>query len=162
MNKIEKMENKVQKELKVSALENGTVIDHIPSNKLFLAIRILKLDTSQNQVYFGTNMSSQKYGSKGIIKIRDRYFSREEINKIALVAPTATLIVIKDYKVINKYKLDIPSEVQAFVKCFNPKCITNHQAVVTKFKVFTDDKGLLKLYCHYCEKTTAQETMVFQ
>jgi len=156
------MENSVQKELKVSALENGTVIDHIPSNKLFTAIRILNLDLSQNQVYFGTNMSSQKYGSKGIIKIKDRYFDREEINKIALVAPTATFIIIENYKVINKYKVETPKEVQVFVKCFNPKCITNHQAVPTKFKVFTDEKGFLKLLCHYCEKTTTQENMVFQ
>jgi len=155
------MENTIRKELKVSALENGTVIDHIPSNKLFTALRILKLEESTNPVYFGTNMSSQKYGSKGIIKIRDRYFDRQEINKIALVAPTATLIEIKNFKVVNKYKVETPSEVQAFVKCFNPKCITNHQAVPTKFKVFSDDKGVLKLRCHYCEKTTTQENMVF-
>ena len=156
------MENNVQKELKVSALENGTVIDHIPSNRLFTAIRILNLDSSPNPVYFGTNMSSEKYGSKGIIKIRDRFFDREEINKIALVAPTATLIEIKEYKVVSKYKVETPSEIQSFVKCFNPKCITNHQTVPTKFKVFTDDKGILKLRCHYCEKTTIQENMVFQ
>lgn len=155
------MENTIRKELKVSALENGTVIDHIPSNKLFTALRILKLEESTNPVYFGTNMSSQKYGSKGIIKIRDRYFDRQEINKIALVAPTATLIEIENFKVVNKYKVETPSEVQSFVKCFNPKCITNHQAVPTKFKVFSDDKGVLKLRCHYCEKTTTQENMVF-
>jgi len=156
------MENSVQKELKVSALENGTVIDHIPSNRLFTAIRILKLETVSNPVYFGTNMNSQKYGSKGIIKVSDRYFGREEINKIALVAPTASLIEIKDYKVVSKYTVETPSEVRSIVKCFNPKCITNHQAVPTQFKVFTDDKGLLKLQCHYCEKTTTQENMVFQ
>jgi aspartate carbamoyltransferase regulatory subunit len=155
------MENSLRKELKVAAIENGTVIDHIPSNKLFTAIRILKLDTSSNPVYFGTNMNSKKYGSKGIIKIGDRYFGRDEINKIALVAPTATLIEIKNYKVTNKYKVEIPKEIQSFAKCFNPKCITNHQAVPTKFKVFADEKGLIKLHCHYCEKTTSQENMVF-
>jgi len=67
------MENSVQKELKVSALENGTVIDHITSNRLFIAIKILNLDASKNLVSFGTNMSSQKYGTKGIIKISDRF-----------------------------------------------------------------------------------------
>ncbi len=156
------MENSELKELKVSALENGTVIDHIPSNRLFIAIKILNLDNSKNPVYFGTNMSSQKYGSKGIIKISDRYFSRDEINKIALVAPTATLIEIKNYKVVSKYTVEKPNEIQGFVKCFNPKCITNHQSVPTNFKVFTDDKGIIKLLCHYCEKTTTQENMVFQ
>ena len=156
------MENNIQKELKVSALENGTVIDHIPSNRLYTALRILDLEESANPVYFGTNMSSKKYGSKGIIKISGRYFSREEINKIALVAPTATLIEIKEYKVVSKYNVETPSEIHSFVKCFNPKCITNHQAVPTRFKVFTDRAGVLKLRCHYCEKTTIQENMVFQ
>lgn len=156
------MENKIQRELTVSAIENGTVIDHIPSDRLYTAIKILKLDKASNPVYFGTNMSSKKYGTKGIIKIRDRFFGREEINKIALVAPTATLIEIKDYQVVSKYGVETPSEVQGFVKCFNPKCITNHQNIPTKFKVFTDDNGFLKLRCHYCEKTTTQNTMVFQ
>jgi len=156
------MENSIQKELTVAAIENGTVIDHIPSNKLFTAIHILNINNSKNPVYFGTNMDSKKYGSKGIIKIRDRFFGREEINKIALVAPTATLIEIRDYKVVSKNNVETPSEVESFVKCFNPKCITNHQAVPTKFKVFTDDKGTLKLRCNYCEKTTTQENMSFQ
>lgn len=155
------MEKINEKELKVSALENGTVIDHIPSKRLFTALKILNLESSKNPVYFGTNMNSQKYGSKGIIKISDRYFGREEINKIALVAPTATLIEIKNYKVVSKYTVETPSEVESFIKCFNPKCITNHQSVPTKFKVFIDDEGIIKLRCHYCEKTTTQETMVF-
>jgi len=154
------MENK-RTELKVSALENGTVIDHIPAASLFHAIRILKLDKVSNQVYFGTNLSSEKYGTKGLIKVRDRFFKTEEINKIALVAPTATFIEIKDYDVVNKHQIDTPEIVENFVKCFNPKCITNHQQVPTKFKVITD-KGELKLRCHYCEKTTTKDTMVFK
>lgn len=156
------MDNINKKELKVSALENGTVIDHIPARALFHAIRILDLDKEMhNQVYFGTNLSSAKYGKKGIIKVRDRYFESNEISKIALVAPTATLIEIKGFEVVRKTRIDIPTEVNNFVKCFNPKCITNHQAVPTKFKVITDG-GELKLKCHYCEKTTTKDTMVFK
>ncbi len=154
------MENK-RTELKVSALENGTVIDHIPAASLFHAIRILKLDKVSNQVYFGTNLSSKKYGTKGLIKIRDRFFKNSEINKIALVAPTATFTEIKDYEVTNKHKIKTPKVVENFVKCFNPNCITNHQQIPTKFKVITD-KGELKLRCHYCEKTTTKDTMEFR
>ena len=154
------MENK-RTELKVSALENGTVIDHIPAASLFHAIRILKLDKVENQVYFGTNLSSGKYGTKGLIKVRDRFFESDEINKIALVAPTATFIEIRDYVVTNKHKIETPELVENFVKCFNPKCITNHQYVPTKFHVITD-KGELKLRCHYCEKTTTKDTMEFR
>jgi len=152
---------KKRTELKVSALENGTVIDHIPAASLFHAIRILKLDIVENQLYFGTNLSSKKYGTKGLIKVRDRYFKKNEINKIALVAPTATFIEIKDYEVLSKHKVKTPQMVENFVKCFNPNCITNHQQIPTKFKVFTD-KGELKLRCHYCEKTTTKDTMVFK
>jgi len=149
-----------RKELKVAALENGTVIDHIPAESLFHALRILKLDSVDNQLYFGTNLSSKKYGKKGIIKIRDRYFKNEEINKIALVAPTATIIEIKDFDVVRKENIDTPERVENVVKCFNPKCITNHQAVPTSFKVI-NDAGELKLRCHYCEKTTTKDTMEF-
>ncbi len=154
------MENK-RTELKVSALENGTVIDHIPAASLFHALRILKLDKVENQVYFGTNLSSKKYGTKGLIKVRDRFFKNNEINKIALVAPTATFIEIKDYEVVNKHTIKTPKMVENFVKCFNPNCITNHQQIPTKFKVITD-KGELKLRCHYCEKTTTKDTMEFK
>ncbi len=155
------MDNK-RTELKVSALENGTVIDHIPSANLFHAIRILELENTDNQVYFGTNLSSKKYGTKAIIKVKDRFFKTEEINKIALVAPTATIIEIKDYEVVNKTKLETPKEVKNFVKCFNPKCITNapNQHVPTRFYVIQDNAEL-KLRCRYCEKTTSKDTMVF-
>lgn len=149
-----------RRELKVAALENGTVIDHIPAASLFHALRILKLDSVDNQLYFGTNLSSKKYGTKGIIKVRDRYFKSDEISKIALVAPTATLIEIKDFDVVRKENIDIPETVENFVKCFNPKCITNHQTVPTRFKVI-NDAGELKLRCHYCEKTTTKDTMEF-
>lgn len=155
------MNDNKRKELKVSALENGTVIDHLPAGSLFYAIRILGLDKTENQVYFGTNLSSAKYGSKGIIKIRDVYFDKSDINKIALVAPTATIIEIKNFEVVKKTKIDTPEEVNDFAKCFNPKCITNHQDVPTKFKVI-EDKGELKLRCHYCEKTTTKENMEFK
>lgn len=150
-----------RKELKVAALENGTVIDHIPAASLFHALRILKLDKVDNQIYFGTNLSSEKYGSKGIIKIRDRYFQNDEINRIALVAPTATIIEIKDFDVVRKVNVDTPEKVGNIVRCFNPKCITNHQSVPTSFKVISD-KGELKLRCHYCEKITTKDTMEFK
>jgi len=154
------MENTVNpKELKVSAIENGTVIDHIPGNNVFQVIRILGLDAFDNQMLFGTNLESQKYGKKGIIKVNNRFFAPEEINKIALVAPTATLIVIKDFSVVEKKNVTIPDEVNKIVKCFNPNCITNHESIPTRFAVV--NKEDIKLLCHYCEKVTGQETMTF-
>lgn len=154
------MDNK-RKELKVSAIRNGTVIDHIPSDKSFEVINILNLRTTTNQIYFGTGLESSKFGKKGIIKISDKYFATDEISKIALVAPHATLIEITDYEVTRKEKIHLPEVIDKIVKCFNPKCVTNVQDVATKFKVVNDYKGEMKLACHYCEKTMGKKSITF-
>lgn len=149
-----------RKELKVSAIENGTVIDHIPAKSVFQVINMLNLNVIENQILFGTNLDSQKYGKKGIIKVSNLYFDAADVNKIALVAPTATLIEIKNFKVIRKQDVVIPDAVSRFVKCVNPNCITNHEGVTTRFKVV--DKHEIKLQCQYCEKTTSKENFSFK
>ena len=88
------------KELKVSAIKNGTVIDHIPAENLFKVISILGLENIPNQVTFGTNLESRKLGRKSIIKVADKFFEDAEINKISLVAPQAKLNIIRDYEVV--------------------------------------------------------------
>jgi aspartate carbamoyltransferase regulatory subunit len=148
-----------RKELKVSAIENGTVIDHIPTKSVFQVINILGLNKCDNQVLFAANLESKKYGKKGIIKVSGRFFDPEDANKIALVAPTATLIEIKNYKVVEKKDVSIPDEVNTIIKCVNPNCITNHEDVITKFRV--TDKKNVKLMCEYCEKSTAQDNFTF-
>lgn len=148
-----------RKELKVSAIENGTVIDHIPGKVLFQVVKILNLSEVTDQVTFGTNLDSQKMGKKGIIKVSNKFFRPDEINKIALAAPSATLIIIKNFKVVEKSTVEVPDSVEKIVKCFNPNCITNHENVATKFTVI--DKKELKLQCHYCEKITAADTISF-
>ncbi len=146
-----------RKILQVSAIENGTVIDHIPAEEVFTVIKILDLDCCEHPITFGSNLDSKKFGKKGIIKVSDRFFEDEEINKIALVAPTATLIEIKDFMVTSKRQVEIPNVVEGYVKCFNPKCVTNNQNVSRKFYVV--DKEDLKLKCHYCEKFTKKENI---
>lgn len=147
------------KQLKVSAIREGTVIDHIPANNLFKVINILGLDHIDNQITFGTNLESKKLGSKAIVKISDKFFVAEEINRIALAAPQAKLNIIRDYKVEEKKEVTVPDEFTGIVKCVNPKCITNNENVRTKFKVVSKKEVSLK--CHYCEKITDQEHMVF-
>ena len=93
---------KDSKELKVSAIKNGTVIDRIPAKNLFKVITILGLDKIENQITFGTNLESKKLGRKAIIKISDKDFQEDELNKIALVAPEAKLNIIKNYTVVEK------------------------------------------------------------
>jgi aspartate carbamoyltransferase regulatory subunit len=153
------MEKEMRKQLKVSAIENGTVIDHIPSHSVFQVIKILNLNEFDNQIFLGTNLESQKYGKKGIIKVSNRFFEPDEINKIALVAPTATLIVISNFSVVEKKKVEIPDHVEKIVKCFNPNCITNNETVTTRFTVVSKED--LKLKCHYCEKITSGDSISF-
>ncbi|HZH72377.1 MAG TPA: aspartate carbamoyltransferase regulatory subunit [Mariniphaga sp.] len=151
------MNNNIKKKLKlkVSAIKDGTVIDHIPAQYLFKVIKILGLDKIENQITFGTNLESEKLGSKAIIKVSDKFFEENEINKIALIAPHAKLNIIRDYEVVEKKVVEIPDEIEGIVKCFNPKCITNHETIVTRFKVVETSPIVLR--CNYCEKHTIGE-----
>lgn len=148
---------KEAKELKVSALKNGTVIDHIPANKLFKVIDILGLDEIETAITFGTNLESKHLGKKAIIKVAEKFFESHEINRIALVAPDAKLNIIKDYNVVEKKIVTVPDKIESIVKCMNPKCITNNEPVTTKFNVIT--KKPISLKCHYCEKITDEAHM---
>ena len=151
------MENK--KEMVVSAIENGTVIDHIPTNVVYRVIKILGLENYNDEVLIGNNLHSEKLGHKGIVKIKNKFFERNDINKISLVAPTATLIVIKNYEVVEKFTAEVPDTIEGILKCMNPKCITNAETITTKFKVL--DKENLKMQCHYCEKFNTKDTLNF-
>jgi len=148
-----------KKELVVSAIENGTVIDHIPADKLFQVVRALDLNDCTEQILIGNNLDSRKFGKKGIIKCQDKFFKENEIDKIALITSHATLITIQNYEVVEKINIDIPNRIEGMVKCFNPKCITNNEAVLQKFNVI--DKEDIKLQCHYCQKITKKETLTF-
>ncbi len=145
-------DQKKKLKLKVSAIKEGTVIDHIPAKNLFKVISILGLDIIENQITFGTNLESRKLGAKAIIKVSDKFFEDDEINKIALIAPHAKLNIIRDYEVVEKKVVEIPDYISGIVKCFNPKCITNNEQITTRFKVVAKD--LISLKCKYCEKIT--------
>lgn len=146
-----------KKELQVAALENGTVIDHIPSNKLFTVVSLLNLQDMDSNITIGYNLESKKLGKKGIIKIADRFFSDEEISRLSVVAPHIKLNIIKNYKVVEKKEAIMPDELKGIVKCNNPKCITNNEPMQTWFHVVDKEKGLLK--CHYCEKEQQKDNI---
>ena len=148
-------DNKTQE---VRAIENGTVIDHIPSDQLFKIIRIMQLDRAPQRITFGLNLESKRMGTKAIIKIADRYCLDTEINRIALFAPMAMVNTIKDFEVIEKRKVTVPERMEGFVRCANPKCITNNEPVRTAFDVLNHD-GKISLRCRYCEKVTPQSQM---
>ena len=136
------------KELKVAALENGTVIDHIPSEQLFKVVSLLHLDHLDKHITIGNNLCSKKIGKKGIIKIADTYFKQEDINKIAILAPKAKINIIKNYTVTDKQTVSLPDTLHA-------KCITNNEPMATVFDVIDKDNVVVK--CRYCEQSISKE-----
>ena len=150
-------EHKKDEYVVVNAINNGTVIDHITPKSLFKVISILGLEKIKAQITFGNNLDSKRLGKKAIVKITDRFFDDDEVNKIALVAPEAKLNTIRDFRVVEKREVKVPYEVTGIVKCVNPKCITNDEKITTKFYVVSRKPVVLK--CHYCEKMVEQEQM---
>src|SRR6056297_2592754 len=96
-----------RKQIKVNAIKNGTVIDHIAAGKVMKVIEILEIN-GNNSVMMGMNLSSSKIGKKDIIKIENRELSEAEANSIALISPKATLIIIKNFAVVKKVELTMP------------------------------------------------------
>lgn len=154
------MSSEKKKELQVAALENGTAIDHIPPTQLFKVASLLGLEKMNNTITIGNNLHSNKMGKKGMIKISDKFFEEEEINRIALIAPNVILNEIRDYEVVEKKRVTLPDELVGVVKCNNPKCITNNEPMPTRFHVIDKEKGTIK--CHYCERKILKEDIVIK
>ena len=144
-----------KKELLVTAIENGTVIDHIPADKTYDVANLLRLQELDTPVTIGYNLPSKKIGRKGIIKITDKFFTEEEISRLSVVAPKIVLNIIRNYEVVEKKTVETPDELRGIVKCNNPKCITNNEPMNTVFHVVNKEKGILK--CHYCDKEQFME-----
>jgi aspartate carbamoyltransferase regulatory subunit len=143
------------KKLEVSGIKDGTVIDHLPPQKVFFIARILELDKSTEKVFIGINLESSKHGKKGLIKIANKTLSAKQTYKLSLVAPEATVNIIKDYEVVEKRPLKLPKTVEGIIACTNPACITNHEPVKTRFLVTSEKPVTLR--CHYCERGMGAE-----
>jgi len=125
---------KTDKEMAVAALESGTVIDHIPSEALFKCVKILRLADMPHKLTIGNNLDSESV-----------------LNRIALIAPTAVVNIIRDYQVAEKHPVTLPKQLRGIVRCGNPKCITNNEPMATIFESDANDSSLIR--CHYCNHT---------
>ena len=134
----------------VAAIKNGTVIDHIPSNKTYQVAQLLGLHKLETPVTIGYNFLSEKVGQKGIIKVSNKFFTDDEISRLSVVAPKVVLNIIHNYEVVEKKTVETPDELRGIVKCNNPVCITNNEPMPTIFHVIDKEKGICK--CHYCDK----------
>ena len=149
-----------KRELQVAALENGTASDHIPPSQLFKVAKLLGLENMDNTITIGNNFQSKKMGCKGVIKISNKFFEEDEINRIALIAPKVILNIIRDYEVVEKKTVTLPDELVGLVKCNNPKCITNNEPMPSRFEVIDKEKGTIK--CRYCERKINKEDIIIK
>jgi aspartate carbamoyltransferase regulatory subunit len=137
-------------ERKIPAIKDGSVIDHIPSRETFRIMRILNPQEFTHPITVTLNLKSNKIGKKGVIKIDNRFLTKKEVNKIAILAPNATVSIIKDYSIEEKINVKIPTELVGIINCSNPSCVTNKEEITTNFKVMRKDP--LEVKCLYCEK----------
>ena len=146
--------------LMVEAIANGTVIDHIAPGQAMNILRLFNFLGKHNHITVGFNLRSGELGNKDIIKIADVTFSPSETEQLAILAPSATINNIKDYKVIDKYNLRLPLESVGAFSCPNSNCVTHMEKAATpRFKIFKQGDQVM-MRCHYCERVFTREVIL--
>jgi len=141
----------MQKKLQVEAIQHGSVIDHIPVQQGIKILRFFKLTQTHEKITIGLNLATHSGQTKDLIKVENTFISDEQANQLALFAPNATINQIKDFQVVNKFKVQLPDSFIGVLACPNSNCISHNEPVNTRFYVKTS--SALRLKCHYCEKT---------
>lgn len=135
----------------VEAIANGTVVDHIPAQATLKVAQLLT--GSDDQVFVGMNLRSSRGPRKGVVKIANRELDQRTLSCLALIAPQATVSIIRDYGIFRKFIVPVPERFEGVAKCANPNCVTTHERWTTRFTVVTRDP--LHVRCSYCERTFA-------
>jgi len=150
------------RELRVTKIKNGTVIDHISGGYALDVVKILGITGKEKRVMtIAINVPSKQFGVKDIVKVEGRALNAEEVNRIALVAPHASINIIHDYAVVDKLEVKLPKIVEGIIRCTNPCCVSNSdEPVISKFYVQKEEPLLLK--CHYCGLTLEQTEILQQ
>ena len=143
-------------QLKVEAIKNGTVIDHIPAHVGIKVLKLFNMDNSNQRVTIGLNLPSSALGAKDLIKIENVFINEDQANQLALYAPKATVNQIENYEVVKKLNVSLPDFISAVFKCPNTNCISHGEPVSSGFKVLTK-KADIQLKCKYCEKVFSRE-----
>lgn len=141
-----------KKHLKVKSIKNGTVIDHITANRALSVLNILNLPDEDTSLTVAMNVESPDMSRKDIVKIENRELSQDEVDKLVLIAPNATINIIRDYEITRKARLELKDEIRDVITCSNPNCISNsNEPIKTKF--YVQSKKPVVLRCHFCERT---------
>ena len=154
--------SKKETTLRVSKIKNGTVIDHITGGHALDVVKILGITGhGSGVVSIAMNVPSKRLGIKDIVKVEGRKLDASEVDKIALLAPHATINIVKDYKVIEKKRVKLPEAVRGVVKCDNPACISNSSEPVQS-KFYIEKEAPLRLKCHYCGHVMEKKDILTQ
>jgi aspartate carbamoyltransferase regulatory subunit len=139
-----------EKTLRVSKIKNGTVIDHVTNGHALDVVKILGITgRTGGVVTVAMNIPSKKLGAKDMVKVEGRELKTEEVDKIALLAPHATINIIRNYKAVEKQRVKLPSVIQGIVKCANPACVSNSDEPIQP-TFYVERQEPLRLKCHYC------------
>lgn len=145
------MVKKTEKGLYIKPIKSGTTIDHLPAGT---ALKVLKIiGQAENAVTVAIRVPSRKLGLKDLVFVENKRLSKEQLAKIALIAPNATVNIIENNEVKRKIHLQTPKEVSGMLECINPNCITNKENVSSRF--YINEQGIAK--CHYCERIMTRE-----
>ncbi len=152
------MKRKQKQILEVAAIKQGTVLDHLPGDKVLQIVELLSCET-HSPITLGINLESKKLRAKGIIKLSARNLTEAEMNKIAIIAPDATVNTIENYDVVKKKKIVLRNIEPNTLFCTNPSCITNAEKTITRFHLL--EKNPLKIQCFYCERILEKNEIKF-
>lgn len=141
-----------ESELIVRRIREGTVIDHIDEGKGLRVLNALDIDGKDGSlITIALNVPSGKFKKKDIIKIENKFLIDDDTNKLAVIAPKATINIIKDYKLVEKRRVALPNEIDRIFRCSNPDCITNSTEHIESVMDVIDKEGRV-LKCRYCSR----------
>jgi aspartate carbamoyltransferase regulatory subunit len=141
----------MKKELTIPRIKDGTVIDHITAGNAVKVLHILGIPKSASSIVSVAMNVKSRFGKKDIVKVENRELDPNEVNKISLIAPKATINFIRDYEVVKKHRVKLPEEIIGIVSCANPTCVSNaKEPVKSRFKIISKDPPKVK--CYYCER----------
>ena len=134
----------------INEITNGTVIDHIEAGQSCQIYKLIALVDSDLTVTIGIRLSSSKMGQKDVIKVEGKFLTPKEVETIALFAPRSTLSIIKDQKVVEKFKPPLAQEISGVFDCHNAKCISHSESIPTRFRIERRFKSI-QLECAFCQ-----------
>ena len=143
---------KEETSLIVTRIKNGTVIDHIDGGNALHVLKALEIDGKEGDVItIALNVPSGKLKKKDIIKLENKFLEEDDTNKLAVIASSSTINIIKNFQLVEKRLVSLPDEITRIFRCSNLDCITNSKEHLEPVMDVLDKEKLV-LKCRYCNR----------